>query len=158
MRLLDNDPDNPCIGCGPANPIGLKLSFAWDGQGATAPFTVAPEHVGWPGSCHTGVLYIALVETVNWTLWGKLEQAGLPRSTSALETHRRVPVGETLTLQGRLVDPDGITVRAQALDEEGEVVAGLERTYELVTEEEARQRLGYDELPEVLEGFFAEEA
>lgn len=156
MERMENPPANPCIGCGPNNPIGLQLAFAWDGEGATATFTVDAHHVGWPGSCHTGVLYIALVETLNWTLWGARDQAGLPRSTSALETRRRVPIGETLTLRGRVIDEDTPKVQAKATDQDGETVALLKRAYELVTADEAQERLGYDELPAVLDGFFKE--
>jgi hypothetical protein len=27
MIELENDPDNPCFGCGPSNPVGLHLHF-----------------------------------------------------------------------------------------------------------------------------------
>lgn len=154
MRPLENDPENPCIGCGPGNPIGLRLAFAWDGEGVVAAFVVGPNHQGWPGSCHTGVLYIALVETLNWTLWGALGRAGLPRETSALATRRRVAVGEALTLRGRVLSLDGAPrVRAEALAR-GEVVASLERAYDLPDAAEAARRLGFERLPGVLAGLF----
>lgn len=151
---MANDPANPCIGCGPSNPLGLQLAFVWDGKRATAPFTVRPEHVGWPGSCHTGVLYIALVETANWTLYGSLDRAGFPVRTGPLETRRRVPVGETLTLRGRVVDRAEPRVEAEALGVDGEFVARIERTYALLDAAQVAERLGYGEVPAVLEGMF----
>lgn len=87
---LPNDPGNPCIGCGPDNPAGLRLTFVRDGDRVRSELTVEPHRQGWPGRMHSAVLYLALVETMNWTLYGLTGTVGLARETGRLHYERRV--------------------------------------------------------------------
>jgi len=109
----------------------------------------AEHHQGWPGRLHSGVLYLAMLETANWTVYGLTGRVGLPTRTSALGLARWVRVGETLTLTGRR-DAEG-AVRVEAADAEGRVVATLERAYEMVDRATFLTRMGYDEVPAGLE-------
>lgn len=63
-----------CFGCGRDNPIGLKLSFQWDGKTARAEFTPTKLYQGWAGLVHGGIImsildeamaYAALFEGIN---------------------------------------------------------------------------------------------
>ncbi len=63
--------------------------------------TASAQHQGWPGRLHSGILYLAMLETANWTLYGLRGRVGLPVRTSALDAKRWVATGETLILMGR---------------------------------------------------------
>jgi len=53
-----------CFGCGQSNPIGLKLSFQWDGKTARAEFTPGELHQGWSGFVHGGIITCLLDEAM----------------------------------------------------------------------------------------------
>ncbi len=55
-----------CFGCGKANPIGLKLKFAWDGKTARAEFTPGENLQGWSGYLHGGITACVLDEAMGW--------------------------------------------------------------------------------------------
>lgn len=146
---LENDPHNACVGCGPANPRGLQLAFERSDEGARSTFTPQAWMEGWPGTTHTAFLYMALIETMNWTVYARRDRAGLPTRTGALEMRRRVATGETLTLVGRALRdaPDALHAQADALDASGTLVARLEREYDFPDREGFARRMGYATLP-----------
>lgn len=143
---LENDPANPCVGCGPEHPWGLRLAFEKEGDEVRSALRVTPQMVGWPNRLHSGLLYLAMTETANWTVYGILGRVGLPVRTSALDARRFVRVGETLALRGRW-DATTRTAHIEALDADGGLVAKLERAYDLPSREEFRRRMGEDALP-----------
>lgn len=146
---LENDPRNPCVGCGPENPAGLGLAFRRVGDRVETRLVATDLHQGWPGRLHSGILYLAMLETANWTLYGLAGRVGLPTRTGALGLQRWVRVGETLMLAGRR---EGETlVRVEATDAQGRLVATLERAYDLVDRATFLRRMGYDEMPPGLE-------
>ena len=53
-----------CFGCGPDNPIGLKLNFEWDGTTARAEFTPSEVYQGWTGFLHGGIMTCILDEAL----------------------------------------------------------------------------------------------
>ena len=55
-----------CFGCGQNNPIGLKLSFIWDGKTARAEFTPTNLHQGWSGIVHGGIIHSILDEAMSY--------------------------------------------------------------------------------------------
>ena len=55
-----------CFGCGPDNPIGLKLSFQWDGETARAEFTPTEFYQGWAGLVHGGIITCILDEAMSY--------------------------------------------------------------------------------------------
>jgi len=155
---LENSPTNPCIGCGPANPMGLHLAFEATKDGARASFVAEPRWQGFPGRMHSAVLYMALLETMNWSLYAQTRRMGLPARTSALEMTRRVAVGDTVVLEGHVVRVDEAArtahAEARATTLQGEPVGRLKRDYALVDEATFLARMGYDALPEGYEGLF----
>ena len=156
VDVLENDPANGCIGCGPGNARGLRLAFHREGDVVVSRLDADASMQGWPRRLHSGVLYTALLETANWTVYGVKGRAGLPVRTGALSLARWVATGERLRLEGRLRDTGAraAAVTAQALDAEGRIVAGVERDYDLPNAAEFAARMGYDALPPELEGLF----
>lgn len=153
---LENVASNPCIGCGPANPIGLKLEFDATAEGARTRFTAEARWQGFPGRMHSAVLYLALIETMNWSLYARTSKMGLPQRTSALSMTKRVLVGDAVELEGRVLRfrDDAASVEAIARTPAGDIIGALDRDYRMVGEEEFLRVMGYDELPEGYEGAF----
>ncbi|HYM40936.1 MAG TPA: hypothetical protein VEY12_12480 [Thermoplasmata archaeon] len=150
---LENDPRNPCVGCGPEHPTGLRLTFRREGDAVATTLAASGRFQGWPGRLHSGILYLAMLETANWTLFGLLGRVGLPVRTSALDAKRWVATGETLLLTGRLI-PSGETAaraRIEATDAKGSLVAVLERDYDLPDRATFLKRMGYTAVPSGLE-------
>jgi acyl-coenzyme A thioesterase PaaI-like protein len=91
---------NRCFVCGPSNPIGLHLQFRLDGDVCRAEFTPGPDHCGYSGMTHGGILYAALDDVMaNW-----LHLQGVRAYTARCEVRYRHPVavGEAIRLEGRL--------------------------------------------------------
>lgn len=59
LRLED---DQYCFACGPRNPIGLRLSFEWDGGLLRASFVPRKEHQGYMDIVHGGIISTVLDE------------------------------------------------------------------------------------------------
>lgn len=151
---LDNVPTNRCIGCGPANPEGLQLAFRKLKGRVRSELKARDTYEGWPDRLHSGVLYIAMVETANWTVYGLEGRIGLPVHTTRLRTNRWVATGEELTLEGTIqpFSEHDLSIEVRAQDEAGDRVAALERDYQLIDEEDFLEAMGYEELPAELEG------
>jgi hypothetical protein len=155
---LENHPGNPCIGCGPEHPTGLRLAFRREGDAVTTTFAASGRYQGFPGRLHSGILYLALLETANWTVYGLQGRVGIPVRTTALEAKRWVATGEALTLAGRVVPADGETVRVriEAMDAQSAVVASLERDYDILDRATFLVRMGYKTMPPAFESDFRE--
>lgn len=153
-RILENDASNPCIGCGPHNPVGLRLAFHREDDAVTAALAMTEHWQGWPGRLHSGVLYTAMLECANWTVYGLKGRIGLPTSTSALGLRRWVGIDEPLALRGRIVEDgqEALVVRVEATTHASEVVAELSRRFTLPDRASFLAKMGYDEVPSGLEG------
>ncbi len=116
MTLND---DGLCFGCGPHNPIGLRLTFAWDGDVYGTRWTPAPEHQGWAGIVHGGLLALTLDETLSRAA---LERHGLHWVTAELNTRlrRSARVGVPLVIEAWVesVRPKLIVVRGEIREAE----------------------------------------
>ncbi|HEX7860601.1 MAG TPA: PaaI family thioesterase [Verrucomicrobiae bacterium] len=55
-----------CFVCGSKNPIGLNLRFKTDGRFVESTFTLRPEHCGFVGVVHGGILATILDELMVW--------------------------------------------------------------------------------------------
>lgn len=100
------DYDRKCFACGPENPIGLKLKFRFE----TAPdgseeyvteFTPHPNHQGYVGITHGGILSTVLDEVMARMVWEKKLYA----ITAKMEIRLRKPVlvGQTVMARARIV-------------------------------------------------------
>lgn len=151
MADLENDATNPCFGCGPANPAGMHMRFAREGDAVRSSFVAEERFQGFPGTLHTAFLYLALVETANWTVWGLLGRAGVPKETGALQALARVPTGVAVATLGRRIGET--KVRAEAMVD-GRVVASIERTYTLPDRAEAERLLPHAMKHPAMDGLF----
>ncbi len=111
-KLVD---DGCCFGCGPQNPIGLGLTFDWDGEVYTSVWTPRKEHQGWADRVHGGLLALVLDEALSRAA---LEKQGLHWVTAELTTRLHAPaaIGEPLRVTARIV-----SVRSRLIVCAGEV-------------------------------------
>jgi len=116
LKELENDPENPCFGCGPNNQIGLRLKFYKDSSRVIARTTFDERRSAWPGQVHGGVVFTALECTCQWTFQTLKHRSG-PTEKWKMEFVDRVEVGEPVTLVGRVtkVSPGMVRVRADIL-------------------------------------------
>lgn len=104
-----------CFVCGRANPVGLHLRFLRDEQNRVqADFTPLPEHQGFPGVMHGGLISAVLDETIGrtaialdlWCVTGEL----------TVRYHQPVAIGEPVRITGKVVE-----TRARVLRGHGEI-------------------------------------
>lgn len=153
-ELLPNDPGNPCVGCGPRNPLGLQLQFYRVGDSIRTTLQPRLEHQGWPGRLHSAILYLAMLEAANWTLFATEQRIGVARRTGPLTSRRWVGIDERLTIAGRVRSrsSDGVHVLVEAVGRDKDGVAELEREFELPNGPELLKSMGYPAVPPVFEG------
>ena len=96
---------NSCFVCGPDNPIGLKIRFRIDDEVCRSEFTARPEHAGYRGVTHGGIVFSLLDDVMaNW-LWLK----GIQCMTAKADIRYRgeLPVGVPVRLEGRCLKRKG---------------------------------------------------
>jgi uncharacterized protein (TIGR00369 family) len=64
MKVLPHT--RSCFVCGESNPAGLKLRFHTDGRVVQTRFTPRPEHIGFKGIVHGGLITTLLDEIMVW--------------------------------------------------------------------------------------------
>ncbi|HEX5323739.1 MAG TPA: PaaI family thioesterase [Capsulimonadaceae bacterium] len=118
--------DGYCFGCGPKNPIGLRLEFGWDDASGDyiTRYTPSREHQGWEGRAHGGLVALVFDEVLSRVV---LATEGLNWVTAELTTRLAQPVwvGETLLFRARVVSKRSrlIISSGEAYTEKGKIVA-----------------------------------
>jgi uncharacterized protein (TIGR00369 family) len=101
-----------CFACGQKNPVGLKLSFSWDGKVARAGFTPNQFHQGWAGVVHGGIISCLLDEAMSYAALF----SGVNSLTASMQTRFRRPLqlGEPLIVTASLTKKTRKLVKAEA--------------------------------------------
>ncbi len=96
-----SDPYSWCFVCGKDNPVGLKLDFVLTENEYSTIFTPGPEHQGYIGRVHGGIISTVLDEVMAGYV---NETTGKDAFTARMELRYRqpVPVGKPLRVVGRL--------------------------------------------------------
>lgn len=117
-RELENDADNPCFGCGPANPAGLHLRFHDDGDAVRATFQPDERLAGWPGALNAGFTFLAMMEACTWALWERLGPS-LPTGEVAVRMTGPTRLDGPVTVEARVTPDDegGVRVEMTALQD-----------------------------------------
>src|SRR5439155_4051175 len=107
---------------------GLRLSFRRIGDRVETNLLTDVTMEGWPGRLHSRILYTAMLETANWTVYGIMGRIGVPVRTSALGLQRWVPTGTRLRIAGSAMgkDRNSLTVAFDALSSDAPPVATLD--------------------------------
>lgn len=100
-----NGNDEWCFACGQQNPIGLKLSFREENDIYLSTFTPGPEHQGYGGIMHGGLVSTLLDEIMARYLYAK----NLTAVTAKLEVRFRqpTPIGQELSISGWITGKRG---------------------------------------------------
>lgn len=108
---------NTCFVCGPGNPDGLQLVFRLDGELCRSEFTPGPNHCGYDGVTHGGLIFSALDDVMaNWIFL-----KGIRAYTAKCEIRYKAPlptgtpvklIGECIKQKGRLVQMKGLMIRS----------------------------------------------
>lgn len=121
--------DNPCVVCGPDNPIGLHAEWRREEAGmASATVSVPEAFQGFRGMVHGGVV-AALLDDAMWhAIWSG---TNVSTYTVDLKTRYRHPthVGSPLEVRGRFLDSRHRVFRAEATVSDaasGEILAEAE--------------------------------
>lgn len=115
-----------CFACGLENPAGLHLHFYDDGADeVVADVTIAPDHQGYPGIVHGGVVAAILDEVGGRTVMIGDHLRFFMTAKMDIKYRRPVPVGSPLRAVGRLVKQrDRVaTAHAELRSTEGDVLA-----------------------------------
>jgi acyl-coenzyme A thioesterase PaaI-like protein len=105
--ILEPKPDNPCFGCGGANPRGMKLAFEQDdaARKIRGNFRLGIEFCGGPGFIHGGIIATLLDEAM-----AKVNRFHKVRAVTAelvIEYLKLVPVDEDLLVEAYEVEKNG---------------------------------------------------
>ena len=120
MKLSD---EGMCFACGQNNPIGLKLTFAFEDGKYVTRFTPRREHQGYTGITHGGILSTLLDEVMARLVYTMNQRAVTAEMKIRLK--KVVPTGEELVVRGWVVSEARrlIECAAEAVDSSGDIVA-----------------------------------
>jgi len=98
--MTEPELENPCFGCGPANPRGMRLKFETDAdrQRVVGRFRIGPDYQGAHGFLHGGIIATILDEAMS-----KVSRLSDVRTVTAelrIEYLRPVPVNAELLVEG----------------------------------------------------------
>lgn len=121
--MLDLQDNGMCFVCGPKNPIGLKLEFALEDGKYITRFTPGPEHAGFIGITHGGIVSTVLDEVMARLVWVLGHKAVTAEMTVRLK--KPAVTGEELTIKGWIVSEGRriIECAAEARNPNGDMVA-----------------------------------
>lgn len=80
MKKLPNRGKNPCFGCGPSNPYGLRMEFTTDGSAVYSRLSIPTHLCGWNDLAHGGIISTVLDETMSWAAISLLRRYILTKS------------------------------------------------------------------------------
>ncbi len=111
-----------CYVCGERNSAGLRVAFEVDTAGGSicGRFTPRPEHEGWEGITHGGII-AALLDEAMVKLAAHL---GMAAMSAEMTVKFKAPArsGEEVVVRGRIVGSRHRLIEAEAVVERGPVV------------------------------------
>lgn len=113
-----------CFICGMQNPIGLKAFFyEQSDESVQVRFTPRPEHQGFPGVMHGGLITALLDETLGRASMTRGRMQWMMTAKLELRFLKPVPIGKPLTVIGRAekMSRVGMTARGEIRLEDGSV-------------------------------------
>jgi len=123
MRELPHT--HSCFVCGESNPLGLKLRFHTNGQVVTTQFVPRPEHIGFKGVVHGGLLATVLDEIMVWACAVQTRRFAYCAELNVRFLHPLSP-GEEVRVTGELVENRRnrlYTTRSQVRNPAGQLLA-----------------------------------
>ena len=121
-----------CFGCGENNPIGLKLSFQWDGKTARTEFTPTEHYQGWPGIVHGGIITSMLDEAMSYA--ARFEGMNCITAEMKIKFKRPALIDEPLIITSSVTRNARrlIKTKASVFSQDGTLVAEGTATYVVI--------------------------
>jgi len=144
--------NQPCFGCSPTHPIGLKLQFERNGDEVITRWTPDDRYQGPPGILHGGLVTTVADELAAWTIVGLKEQMGF---TVGLEGRLKGPlrIGEEIVGTGR-IDKDTSRIVTVGVElAQNDVIAFVGSFTFAVLDRAGAERLLGRQLPEAWQRF-----
>ena len=120
--MTDFDDDGYCFVCGPKNPIGLKLDFAFDGRTIRTEYVPPKEHQGYKNIVHGGIVSTLLDEVMVKVAI----ELGKPAVTAQMDVRlkKAVKIGTKIILSAEITKETRKTLEAYAkATVNGEIIA-----------------------------------
>ncbi len=144
LRLSRNTEN--CYVCGPQNKTGLHVPFTRDGErGARGEYVAQPEHCGWPGMVHGGIVFALMDEALAYALYFQ----GMFGVTAKAETRFRqpIPAGAKVIIRAWVVEQRRRLITAHAeirLDDDTKTVLAKTEATMFLQEAELPQEAPFD--------------
>ena len=103
-----------CFVCGEANPLGLNLRFETDGRLVRAKFSPRPEHNGFKGVVHGGLIATVLDEIMFWACAVQTRRITICAELSVRFLSSMPPEGEFIVTGELVTDRKGRIYEAKA--------------------------------------------
>ena len=121
-----------CFGCGSANPRGLRMRHARDGDEIVSALLATPAFTGAPGTLHGGALFAALDDAMGTAPLVLAGELALTRSLS-VRFLRPVLLGMALEIRSRITSREGRRIVVEAeMTSGGQPVATATGTFVIV--------------------------
>ncbi|MGH9505622.1 MAG: PaaI family thioesterase [Terriglobales bacterium] len=134
VQPLTPRPDNPCFGCGAANPRGMRLTFEQDHaqRRIRGRFVLGPEYQGSWGVTHGGIIAVLVDEAM-----GKLARFHQVKAVTAelrVEYLRPTPVEQEIVVEAEQTRREGRNLfhRAEIRSAAGEVLVRAEGRFVII--------------------------
>ena len=151
MRVLDGSlfgPGQPCFGCAPDHPFGLRLKFTEEGEEVVTRFTPAAHHQGAPGVMHGGLVFTLADELAAWVVIARLGKFGFTTHFTG-KLQRPARPGLELVGRARMTASTGRTASVDADVQQGEEkIFAASFKFVLLDEHGAEKMLGQPLPPE----------
>ena len=154
VNPFSNSENYRCFGCSPHNENGLQMEFFEDGNEVISFWEPKEFLQGWGTILHGGIQATLMDEIASWTVFIKLETAGV---TTKIETYYKRPVllnQEKIVLRAKVKEVvEGVAnIHVRLFDSKEHMCTEGYIFYKVFTKEKARTKLNYPGI----EKFFAE--
>lgn len=134
-----------CFGCAPNNDAGLKMEFYEDNDEVFSRWKPRSCFQGWIDTLHGGIQATILDEICAWTVFRKLQTAGV---TCKMETRYLKPIStkqEYITVKASIISQKRniVTLEAIIYNFEGEACTKAICSYFTYTKEQAAQKFSF---------------
>ena len=118
-----------CFVCGPKNPIGLRIPFVFDDGMCRGEFQPTPDHAGFDGVTHGGIIFSVLDDLMaNWLF---LQNGRGFTAKCEIRFRAPLPVGAKISVECHLKRRKGrlLQLESKALRDDGKLVAEAEASF-----------------------------
>ncbi|MCA1813064.1 MAG: hypothetical protein LC624_03815, partial [Halobacteriales archaeon] len=147
-ELPSHDPENPCFGCGPRNPHGLRMRFFDDGEVVRSELTLGDDYCGWPGTVITNIIALALDEGLTWASWARFGRLATDDDSARVEHTGRIKTGAPFVIEARVLREEAGRKHMEGRAvQDGATRAVMRATYRAVEAPDAERILKRPGLP-----------